>query len=265
MAAWTGIPAAGVGALPCEQLALMQSGCARKRCKGARQQLCMKACGNLLFMSCTPRSCTQPQHCHSPRSSSCHCVLSETQPDSEDEAADIHGQKFSPVSSFSFACLAASAARGFSSSVAFLFFRQTCRFQHPSFSFSVLPSAHPHILVFSPHHGEAELSQEKQSFTSAPHLVGSLLPCGLADTGKYLRMACLSSNPLFGKLILWKLELWFLCQIRTAHCGANIQDYVQLELHSHLDMLLAYTPSSTWTASHVIQHAKPMVFSHITR
>lgn len=43
-----------------------------------------------------------------------------------------------------------SAARGFASSVAFLFFRQSCRPQHPSFSFSVLLLAHPHILLFSP-------------------------------------------------------------------------------------------------------------------
>lgn len=98
----------------------------------------------------TLRSCTQPPHYHFPGSSSCHCVLSETQPDSEDEAANIHGQRFPPVSSFSYACLAASAARGFTSSVAFPFFRQSCRLQQPRLSFSMLPLAHPHILLFSP-------------------------------------------------------------------------------------------------------------------
>lgn len=71
-------------------------------------------------MSCTLRSCTQPQHCHSPGSSSCHCVLSETQPDSDDKAANIHRQEFLPASGFAYACLAALAARGFTSSVAFV-------------------------------------------------------------------------------------------------------------------------------------------------
>lgn len=44
-------------------------------------------------------------------------------------------------------------------------------FQHPNFSFSVLPPTHT-CLYFLLHHFEAELSQEKQSFISAPHLVG---------------------------------------------------------------------------------------------
>lgn len=119
-------------------------------------------------MSCVLRSCMQPQHCHPLRSNSCHCVLSEIQPYSADEWANIHGQKFPLVNSLSHICLCICCQR-FCIPLAFIFFRQACRHQHPWFSFLVLTPTHTFLyflLSFSP-----ELSQQKQSFTSVPHLV----------------------------------------------------------------------------------------------
>ena len=173
------------------------------------------------------RSCTQPQHCHSPRSTSCCCVLSETQPHLEDKSASIHRQKFPPVNWIqcsSYACLSTSAARGFTSH--YLFFSSGNPVASSiSTSLSQRVTSHTHILLFSPpslggwtQAGKAEFALSSTLGGVHRQLVAWLMQAGVWE------LTCLSSKLQFGQLTLWRWKVWFLCQIRGACCRASSWD-----------------------------------------
>lgn len=86
--------------------------------------------------------------------------------------------------------------------LAFLFFRQSCRLQHPNFSFSKCYFPPTHSCIFSSITWRLSSVRKNTVFPQFHTWWGSLLDCGPADTDRCLGMTCLSSKLRFGQLTL---------------------------------------------------------------